>query len=117
MLCRYRLWQCLPRNDECAKPTPFYLEFCQTFKIMVAERKRVRRLEKDLTSTPEGVPLPSYRYGRRRGVHTKLSLRRNKSDAVFHYGLRQPTGNVGQHAKNNIQVSFSQAYKMTIVLK
>ncbi len=29
------------------------------------------------TSTPEGVPLPSYRYGRRRGdAHTKLSLRK-----------------------------------------
>ncbi len=38
-------------------------------KIMVAERERVRGLVKDITSTPEGVPLPSYRYGRRRGVH------------------------------------------------
>ncbi len=40
-----------------------------SFRIMVAERKRVDRLVKDLTSTPEGVPLPSYRYGRRRGVY------------------------------------------------
>ena len=38
-------------------------------KIMVAERERVSRLVKDITSTPEGVPLPSYRYGRRRGVY------------------------------------------------
>ncbi len=38
-------------------------------KIMVAERERVRGLGK-ITSTPEGVPLPSYRYGRRRGVYT-----------------------------------------------
>ncbi len=40
-----------------------------SLEIMVAERKRVDRLVKDLTSTPEGVPLPSYRYGRRRGVY------------------------------------------------
>ncbi len=40
-----------------------------SFGIMVAERERVDRLVKDLTSTPEGVPLPSYRYGRRRGVY------------------------------------------------
>lgn len=38
---------------------------------MVAERKRVDRLEKDLTSTPEGVPLPSYRNGRERGVRAQ----------------------------------------------
>ncbi len=38
-------------------------------RIMVAERERVRGLGK-ITSTPEGVPLPSYRYGRRRGVYT-----------------------------------------------
>ncbi len=38
-------------------------------KIMVAERERVRGLVKDITSTPVGVPLPSYRYGRRLGVH------------------------------------------------
>ena len=45
MLYRYsEFWQCLPINDECAKPTPLYMEFCQTFKIMVAERKRVDRL-------------------------------------------------------------------------
>ena len=29
-----------------------------------------------------GVPLPSYRNGREREVHIKLSLRRNNSDAV-----------------------------------
>jgi len=38
---------------------------------MVAERKRVDRLMKDITSTPEGVPLPSYRYGRRRGAYAQ----------------------------------------------
>ncbi len=40
-LCRYSFWQRLPRNNGCAKPTPFYWEFCQNIKIMVAERKRV----------------------------------------------------------------------------
>jgi len=31
---------------------------------MVAERKKVDRLVLSQTSTPEGVPLPSYRYGK-----------------------------------------------------
>ncbi len=69
-LCRYNFWQRLPRNNECAKPTPFLLGVLPDIKIMVAERKRVSRLVKDITSTPEGVPLPSYRYGRRLGVYT-----------------------------------------------
>ncbi len=59
MLCRYKLWQCLPRNNECAKPTPFYLEFCQNIKIMVAERKGVRRLAEKTQHTrrcPPPVP-------------------------------------------------------------
>ncbi|PTV47392.1 hypothetical protein DBL01_12355 [Acinetobacter pittii] len=49
---------------------------------MVAERKWVRRLVKT-SSTPEGVPLPSYRNGRERDVHTKLFLRRNNPDVVL----------------------------------
>ncbi|PTV57718.1 hypothetical protein DBL04_02130 [Acinetobacter seifertii] len=49
------------------KANSLYMEFCQSIKFMVAERKRVRRLVKT-SSTPEGVPLPSYRYGRRLGV-------------------------------------------------
>jgi len=52
------------------------------YRIMVAERKRVSRLVITQTSTPEGVPLPSYRYGRERVVrHTRAVLRRNDSDA------------------------------------
>jgi len=39
-------------------------------KIMVAERKKVRRLVKT-SSTPVGVPLPSYRYGRERGAYAQ----------------------------------------------
>jgi len=34
------------------------------YRIMVAERERVSRLVLSQTSTPEGVPLPSYRYGK-----------------------------------------------------
>jgi len=34
------------------------------------------------SSTLESVPLPSYRYGRERDVHTKLFLRRNNPDVV-----------------------------------
>lgn len=48
---------------------------------MVAERKQVDGLG-STSSTPEGVPLPSYRYGRERGVHTRLFLRRNNPDVV-----------------------------------
>jgi len=39
---------------------------------MVAERKRVDRLVKDITSTPEGVPLPSYHYGKRQGAYISM---------------------------------------------
>jgi len=46
---------------------------------MVAERKKVDGLVFTQTSTPEGVPLPSYRYGRERVVHhTKQFLRWRK---------------------------------------
>jgi len=45
-LCCYSFWQWVPRNDECAKPNSLYMEFCQDIRIMVAERKRVRRLVK-----------------------------------------------------------------------
>ncbi len=49
---------------------------------MVAERKKVDRLVITQTSTPEGVPLPSYRYGKgTSSYHTRLFLRRNDSDA------------------------------------
>jgi len=55
-LCRYSFWQRLPRNNECAKPTPFYWEFCQNIKIMVAERKGVRRLETKEPAHPKVSP-------------------------------------------------------------
>ncbi len=49
---------------------------------MVAERERVRRLVFTHTSTPEGVPLPSYRYGRERVFTTQnYSSEGTSSDA------------------------------------
>ena len=49
---------------------------------MVAERERVSRLVLSQTSTPVGVPFPSYRYGKgTSGYHIRVFLRRNGSDA------------------------------------
>ncbi|EXA55282.1 hypothetical protein J601_1074 [Acinetobacter baumannii 831240] len=36
---------------------------------------------------------------------------------LLKYGLRQPTGNVGQHAKDNSHSIYRQAQKVTTVLK
>ncbi|KJH62258.1 hypothetical protein UF12_09495 [Acinetobacter calcoaceticus] len=85
---------------------------------MVAERKKVDRLVISQTSTPESVPLPSYRYGRERVVHhTRLFLRRKSSDAGDIFSLSKPAGNVGQQAKDKLRICYSQAHKMTFVLK
>ena len=72
-------------------------KFCQCIKIMVAERKRVSRLNLRI-STPEGVPLPSNR--NKRGTNESTS---KKQVFSMHLGsgLLKPTGNVGQPAKNN----------------
>ncbi|KCY47055.1 hypothetical protein J715_3960 [Acinetobacter baumannii 1571545] len=35
----------------------------------------------------------------------------------YKLGPSKPTGNVGQPAKDSIQVTYSQAYKMTFALK
>jgi len=71
---------------------------------MVAERKRVRRLVLSQTSTPEGVPLPSYRYGRERVVHhTRLFLRRNDSDVGDNIRSATTDWQCGQHANGNLQ--------------
>ncbi len=52
------------------------------------------------SSTPEGVPLPSYRNGRERGdAHTKLFLRRNNPDVVEKTGPRRPSGNVASRQR------------------
>ncbi|BAN86707.1 hypothetical protein AB237_0761 [Acinetobacter baumannii NCGM 237] len=70
MWCRYSFWQSLPRNNGCAKPTPFYWEFCQSIKIMVAERKRVDRLVKRGQHTQRCPPPVPPQRGHE-GVHTK----------------------------------------------
>jgi len=84
---------------------------------MVAERKRVSRLVITQTSTPEGVPLPSYRYGRERVVHhTRLFLRRKSSDAGVIMRSAKTDWQCGQQAKDSVQPFLSQAHKMTFVL-
>ncbi len=71
---------------------------------MVAERKRVSRLVITQTSTPEGVPLPSYRYGRERVVHhTRLFLRRKGSDAGVIMRSAKTDWQCGQQANGNLQ--------------
>ena len=73
-----------------------------SLRIMVAERKWVDRLVLG-SSTPEGVPLPSYRYGREREVRTQnypseeiILIRSQKN------GRSRPTDHVGQHVKDNL---------------
>jgi len=69
----------LPRNNGCAKPTPLYMEFCQTLKLWWQNERGLTNWSHE-ASTPEGVPLPSYRYERETKSCTELSLRRNNSD-------------------------------------
>jgi len=85
---------------------------------MVAERKKVDRLVLSQTSTPEGVPLPSYRYGKEtRSHHTRPFLRRNNSDAGDNIQPVKAGWQCGQQAKDSTQPFYSQAHKMTFVLK
>ncbi len=87
------------------------------YRIMVAERKKVDRLVITQTSTPEGVPLPSYRYGRERVVHhTRLFLRRNDSDAGVIIQPVKAGWQCGQQAKDKLDIYCSQAHKMTFAL-
>jgi hypothetical protein len=86
-------------------------------KIRVAERKKVDRLALSQTSTPEGVPLPSYRYGKGTSCyHTRVFLRRNNSDAGDNIQPVKADWQYGQQAKNSALVFCSQAYKRTFVL-
>ncbi len=66
-------------------------------------------------STPKGVPLPSYRYGKGTSYTQSYNLRKNNSDAKFHHCL-QNCWQCGQQAKNSAQPFCSQAHKMTFVL-
>nr|WP_228308304.1 hypothetical protein [Acinetobacter sp. BHS4] len=84
---------------------------------MVAERKKVDRLVLSQTSTPEGVPLPSYRYGKgTSSYHTRLFLRRNNSDAGDNIQPVKAGWQCGQQAKDSALPFCSQAHKMTFVL-
>ncbi|RQL73655.1 hypothetical protein BJI55_14385 [Acinetobacter pittii] len=68
---------------------------------MVAERKRVDRLNLRI-STPEGVPLLSYR-NKKRGTN-ESTLKKQVFSMYLGSGLSKPAGNVGQHAKHNLSV-------------
>ena len=72
-------------------------------QIMVAERKRVDRLNLRI-STPEGVPLPFYRRGST-STHTK------RRDLLVHLGngLSKPTDDVGQQSNDKFKGGFSQS--------
>ncbi len=85
---------------------------------MVAERKKVDRLVITQTSTPEGVPLPSYRYGRERVVHhtQNYSSERKSSDAGVIIQPVKAGWQCGQQAKDSALPFSSQAHKMTFVL-
>ncbi|MDC4995085.1 hypothetical protein OHW19_00540 [Acinetobacter baumannii] len=84
---------------------------------MVAERERVSRLVITQTSTPEGVPLPSYRYGKgTSSYHTRLFLRRNDSDAGVIMRSAKTDWQCGQQAKDKLHIYCSQAHKMTFAL-
>jgi len=61
-----------------------------SFGIMVAERKRVDRLNLRI-STPEGVPLPSYR--NKRGTN-ESTLKKQVFSMYLGSGLSKPAGNV-----------------------
>jgi hypothetical protein len=70
---------------------------------MVAERKKVDGLVYSQTSTPEGVPLPSYRYGRERVAHHKQrnSSEKKISDAGLYKQSVKTAWQCGQGSKNN----------------
>ena len=82
--------------------------YCQ---IMVAERKRVDRLNLRI-STPEGVPLPFYRRGST-STHTK------RRDLLVHLGngLSKPTDDVGQQLNDKFKVGFSHSSKIEKISK
>ncbi len=74
-------------------------------------------LQAPQTSTPVGVPLPSYRYGKgTSSYHTRLFLRRNDSDAGVIIQPVKAGWQCGQQAKNSAQPFCSQAHKMTFAL-
>ncbi|MDQ9880691.1 hypothetical protein RFY13_07130, partial [Acinetobacter baumannii] len=66
-------------------------------------------------STPEGVPLPSYRYERETKSCPKLSLRRNNSDTRVKRFVKTDW-QCGQQAKDKLHIYCSQAHKMTFAL-
>ena len=66
-----------------------------SFGSMVAERKRVDRLNLRI-STPEGVPLPSYRY--KKGDE-RVYIKKMNFFNVLEHGLLKPAGNVASRQR------------------
>ncbi len=87
--------------------SPYY---CQ---IMVAKREKVDRLIPKRSAHPKVSPSRSAAEGARRDAHKKEILFR----VLWVSDLSKSTGNVGQQAKNSALPYYSQAYKMTFVLK
>ena len=79
--------------------------------IMVAEREKVDRLVR--RQHTRRCPLPSYRYGRRREAYTQ----NYSSEEITLMRSKSAFGNVGQQAKDSALPYYSQAHKMTSVLK
>jgi len=75
---------------------------------MVAGRKRVSRLVRPQHTRRCPSPVLPLREGTR-SLHAKPSLRGNNSDVVEN-GLLKPTGDVGQHSKNNLRVYECQSW-------
>ncbi len=84
---------------------------------MVAERKRVDRLVKDITSTPEGVPLPSYRYKKGDEEFTHKTIPQIGITLMRSFIQPVKAGwQCGQQAKDKLHIYCSQAHKMTFAL-
>ena len=85
-------------------------------KIMVAERKRVR----GLVSTPAHPKVSLSRPTATGGNEEMLTQDYSSEEIILMWSKKRSATTdwqCGQQAKNNIQSSFSQAHKMTFVLK
>ncbi|TPU04200.1 hypothetical protein FJV00_15205 [Acinetobacter baumannii] len=71
---------------------------------MVAERKRVDRLNLRI-STPEGVPLPSYRY--KKGDE-RVYIKKTNFFNVLRFWPVKASWQCGQHAKHNPRAEMCQ---------
>ena len=78
-------------------------EFCQSINKRLWWQNEQGFLTDSKESAHQGVPHSSYRNERGTIVHTRLLLRGNNLMPLL-IVLRQPAGNVGQQAKDNLRV-------------